>query len=571
MKSKKMAKKETYKKYYGSDIFNLNENDIQKEAFSSAKGRKVRRIIQNTKQDVFNTIEPKRIQRKIIKNNEIINKSVEKRHKNYGESDIFFQKKSSSCEKRTGVKLIPNTLNRSTFLYENRNLEEYSKDLKNYEILHRNNDSKYNPDKYINRMSTNERYFKAYYDDNIQINQDDNKKKKEEQLKKYIHDRKFLKSEISKLNDTTAERKGNTGKEKRYVRQKRNKSEEKRFFADSKDFPKYNCEINKQIQMESHIFNINQPKEKDYFDEAKEIYHRLEKVHKNQNQISKRTFPNQLNNNKTTTKNAYAERIKNNKKNLNLLQYNNNTISYTGNMKDLFLLNNSRNYDLITGKEITEKIPVKNLKKEKTDSKKIQELLESIPNLSDHNKLQARMKASILDFKNSKDYAKKQKQLIEFYKNNPNKLRKNNYITLKIGEKNSDNLINDDYFNEKPSENYIMTYTSKDQFDKFDSNELKNMFIKKGIQAYNFHNKNNFNGKNVKSISFKLNGRDADKIKSIETELKNENYKVKIRKEDNLKKFNNEKVNKIKEEKRFKVMPKEIIQRKGFSRQFAKY
>jgi hypothetical protein len=240
-------------------------------------------------------------------------------------------------------------------------------------------------------------------------------------------------------------------------------------------------------------------------------------------------------------------------------------------MKDLFLLNNSRNYDLITGKEITEKIPVKNLKKEKTDSKKIQEILESIPNLSDHNKLQARMKASILDFKNSKDYAKKQKQLIEFYKNNPNKLRKNNYITLKIGEKNSDNLINDDYFNEKPSENYIMTYTSKDQFDKFDSNELKNMFIKKGVQAYNFHNNNNFNGKNVNSISFKLNGQDADKINSIETELKNENYKVKIRKEDNLKKFNNEKVNKIKEEKRFKIMPKEIIQRKGFSRQFAKY
>ena len=571
MKSKKMAKKETYKKYYGSDIFNLNENDIQKEAFSSAKGRKVRRIIQNTKQDVFNTIEPKRIQRKIIKNNEITNKSVEKRHKNYGESDIFFQKKSTSCEKRTGVKLIPNTLNKSTFLYENRNLEEYSKDLKNYEILHRNNDNNYNPDKYINRISTDERYFKAYYDDNIQINQDEKKKKKEEQLKKYIHDRKFLKSEISKLNDTTAERKGNTGKEKRYVRQKRNKSEEKRFFADSKDFPKYNCEINKQIQMESHIFNINQPKEKDYFDEAKEIYHRLEKVHKNQNQISKRTFPNQLNNNKTTTKNAYAERIKNNKKNLDLLQYNNNTISYTGNMKDLFLLNNSRNYDLITGKEITEKIPVKNLKKEKTDSKKIQELLESIPNLSDHNKLQARMKASILDFKNSKDYAKKQKQLIEFYKNNPNKLRKNNYITLKIGEKNSDNLINDDYFNEKPSENYIMTYTSKDQFDKFDSNELKNMFIQKGVQAYNFHNKNNFNGKNVKTISFKLNGQDADKIKSVENELKNENYKVKIRKEDNLKKFNNEKVNKIKEEKRFKIMPKEIIQRKGFSRQFAKY
>ena len=573
MKTKKMAKKETYKKYYGSDIFNLDVNQIPKEAFSTAKSRKVRRIIQNTKEDVFNIAEPKRIQRNINKNNENISKSVEKKHKNYGESDIFFQKKSSSCEKRKGVKFIPKILNKSTFLYENRNIEEYEKDLKDYERLHRNNNNNYNPDKYINKVSTNERYFKAYYDDNIPINEEENKKKKEEQLKKYIHDRKFLKAEISQLNDTNAERKGNTSKEKRYVKQRRNKSEERRFFADSKDFPKYNCEINKQIQMESNIFNMNQPKEKDYLEEAKEIYHRLEKVHKNQNNINKRTFPNKLNNNnnKTTIKNAYAERIKKNKKNLDLLPYSNNSISYTGIMKDLFLLNNSRNYDLITGKEIPKKIPIKNLKKEKTDNKKIQEIIESIPNLSDHTKLQARMKASVLDFKNNKDYAKKQKELIDFYKNNPNKIRKNNHITLKIGEKNNDILINTDNINEKPSANYIMTYTSKGQFDKFDSNELKNMFIKKGMQAYDFDNKNTYNGKNLNSISFKLKGQDTDKINNIEKELKNENYKIKIRKDDNIKKFNNEKVNKMNEEKRFKIMPKEMIQRKGFSRQFSKY
>ena len=240
-------------------------------------------------------------------------------------------------------------------------------------------------------------------------------------------------------------------------------------------------------------------------------------------------------------------------------------------MKDLFLLNNSKNYDLITGKEITKKIPDKNLKKEKTDNKKIQEIIESIPNLSDHTKLQARMKTSILDFKNSKDYAKKQKELIDFYKNNLNKIRKNNYVALKIGQKNNDILNNTDNANEKPSGNYIMTYTSKGQFDKFDSNELKNMFIKKGMQAYNFHNKNTYNGKNLNSISFKLKGQDEGKINSIENELKNENYKIKIRKDDNLKKFNNEKVNKINEEKRFKIIPKEIIQRKGFSRQFSKY
>ena len=405
MKLPNIIKNEVYMKYFDSDIFNLNSINTRKEPIETVKFRKIHIIPENTKEDIFCIGKQKRIKRDLIKNDEFKSKSVGKKHKYCGESDIFFHKRAGSCERRKGVKLMPEILNKSTFLYENRNIEEYEKDLKDYERLHRNNNNNYNPDKYINKVSTNERYFKAYYDDNIPINEEENKKKKEEQLKKYIHDRKFLKAEISKLNDTNAERKGNTSKEKRYVKQRRNKSEERRFFADSKDFPKYNCEINKQIQMESNIFNMKQPNEKDYFEEAKEIYQRLEKVHKHQNNINKRTFPNQLKtNNKTTIKNAYAERIKKNKKNLDLLPYSNNSISYTGIMKDLFLLNNSRNYDLITGKEIPKKIPIKNLKKEKTDNKKIQEIIESIPNLSDHTKLQARMKASVLDFKNNTSF-----------------------------------------------------------------------------------------------------------------------------------------------------------------------
>ena len=142
---------------------------------------------------------------------------------------------------------------------------------------------------------------------------------------------------------------------------------------------------------------------------------------------------------------------------------------------------------------------------------------------------------------------------------------------MKIGDKNNDYLFNDDNLEKKPSENYIMTYTSRGEFDKFDSNEIKNMFIKKGVQAYDFHDKKNGNGGNISSISFKLKGQDEGKINSVENDLKRENYKIKIRKNDNLKNINNEKISKIKEEKRFKIMPKEILQKKGFTKQFNKY
>ena len=179
-----MSKKDTYMKYLGSDIFNLNQNEIKKEAYETAKGRKIHPRIENTKEDLFNIGKKKRIKRNILKNEEILSKSVEKKHKNYyGDSDIFFQKHPTSCERRKGVKFVPSILNKSTYLYENRNLEEYANDLKDYEILHRVDQNSYNPEKYFNKISTEERYFKAFYDDNIKTNQEENNKEKEEQLK----------------------------------------------------------------------------------------------------------------------------------------------------------------------------------------------------------------------------------------------------------------------------------------------------------------------------------------------------------------------------------------------------
>ena len=543
MKKSQNPKSDAYIKYYSSNIFNLNSNNNEIEPSKYNRKRKHIHLPINTKENLFNIGKQKRIKRDILKNKNILSKSVEKKHRNPRESDIFFLKKSNSCERRKGVKFIPDILNKKTALYELRNIDDYNNYIKDYEFIHRNNKSTYNPEIYINKETPYERYFKAYYKDNISNNN------KDELLEKYIHDRKYLKNEISKLNDSVGEINEASIRKKRYIPKRRNKSEDKRFFADSKFFPRHNCTINKQIQMESNIFNNNINKEKDYFQEAKEIYNRLEKANKKQ--------------------------LQKNNINTEFVEYSNNTLANTRRIKDLYDKNKFRKYNLITGKEKIERIPVINKNIEKSENKKIQDMIESIPNLSTHNKIRIKMKSSILDFNEEKDISQKCQELKDFYNANADnsiRKRKKKDITLKINEKNNDIILNDDNLNKKPSEKYVMTYTSNTKFDKFDSSEIKNIFEKKGVQVYDIHDKNNnFNGRNLNCISFKLKGENENKIQSIENYLKKENYKVKIKKDNNIKKANKEQINKNKEEKKFKIMPKEYIERKGFTKNLGKY
>jgi hypothetical protein len=313
--------------------------------------------------------------------------------------------------------------------------------------------------------------------------------------------------------------------------------------------------------MESNIFNNNTLEDKDYFHEAKEIYYRIEKANKKQKLIKNYNINNTSN------------KIHKNNINSEFNEYSNNTIANVGRIKNFYNINKNRKYDLITGKERIQPIPVINKNTEKSENKKIQDMLESIPNLSTQNKLGIKMKLSALEFNDEKDISKKCDELKNFYKaDNSVKKRKKKDITLKINEKNNDIILNDDNLNKKPSEKYVMTYTSNTKFDKFDSSEIKNIFEKKGVQVYDIRDKNNnFNGRNLKCISFKLKGENENKIQSIENYLKKENYKVKIKKDNNIKKPNKEQINKNKEEKKFKIMPKEYIERKGFTKNLGKY
>ena len=546
-----MSKLEKYKMYYASDVFNTNFNGIQKEDLQKKKTRKIHPIQENTKESIFNIGKQKRIKRQINKNNEIKNKSFEKRKNKNDESDIFM-KRTNSFEKRKGVKYMPNILNKKTVLYETRDIDEYVKELKNYQEQHRNNNDNYNPEKYINKITPNERYFKTYYDDNVLINNEDYKTQKQQELKKYIHDRKYLKNEINKLNDSFGERR--LSQEKRFNKQSRNKSEERRYFADSKDFPKYNCSINKQIQMESHIFN-NQDNQKNYFEEAKAINQRLELAHKRQRRANILQQP-------------YKTMIKSrNNVNLNNSKNEYNNMTYTQRKKYIDQINNNENLDLITGIEKIPKISKIYKNRKEKENKKIEEIIESIPNLSNRNKIQIKMKASVLDCNNDKEWEKKGKEYNDFYRNNLNKISKKQEVTGKIGDKNDNynTYINKKInINEKPSEKYIMAYSSKGQFNKFNKDEIKDIFGQKGIQAYDIDCNNSSNDGYYNTISMKLKGNNnKDKIHSIESDLKKEKYKIKIKQGDINKTINNEKINKLSNEKRFKMIPKVNLNRKG--------
>ena len=140
------VKKEMYKKFYESDIFNTNPNYEQLE-ITKKKVKPNYPTLENTKEDVFNIGKERRIRRnkdnKVkndFQNNTMISRSVDRRKKNYEKiygSDIFNKGRSSSVERRRGVKQIPNQTNKTTLLNQIGNNEEYIKDLKYYTSQHR--------------------------------------------------------------------------------------------------------------------------------------------------------------------------------------------------------------------------------------------------------------------------------------------------------------------------------------------------------------------------------------------------------------------------------------------------
>ena len=605
-------RQDVFDKYYKSDIFNLNQSDNQIRN-TKAVIRPNFPTLESTKEDVFNVGRERRINRhnrneypEEPQNRTGISVSIGKRKKNYDKiygSDIFNQKAASE-ERRKGVKLIPNITNRSNCFDEMKNNDEYVNDLKYYTETHRTKKAAFNPDLKMKTIAPQERYYRHHYEvhGRVVLPESDYD---EVRKNNFIRNKQYLNKES--YNNYNPIRSASEGprREIRYMRQKRNKTAERRPFLDLSVHPRNNARINKQIQLESHIFQ-NEEKNKNFDEQVKEIDDRIEEGRRRRYNTNVLGMPYNKINRETRSRDkrtlggisrwgrcnmdwtspdaevmfgrTYTEGIKENYGKRGPTSYQRRLIQFA----------DSQNMDTLSG---IQKPPLINFQRpEKVErvnsetSRKLDDFVYNMPDLNDGQKLGIRMKTSVLDVKNDDEFNDKTRTIKEFYRKKPS-LRKRREVTGKVNDKRekfeSQNT-------DKGYHDFVLSYATKgNQFDKLDDYEIKNLFAKQGVQIYDI-NKNPFDKGNYNTITFKVKGSDAnglitDKIKLVKDDLVNKNYKINIEKEKpkNNRKGQNKKnilggargkalilIDPSTKQygSRYTVMPKEVMARKGFTK-----
>ena len=577
------SRKEYFGKYYSSDIFNL----IQKSPIDETKPklRLNRSTLENTKEDLFNIRKEKRINRN--ENKDIyFNNSAEKRKINYEKiygSDIF-NLRAKSVEKRNGRHHMPNIANKSTCFEEMKNNEEYIKEFKQYTKEKRgDDDNKYN----IKTMENNNK----------------------NELK-YIKRRK---TDIESQNN-----KGliNHNKNSNSILNFRKKhpltlySTQKRHFVDLDECRENNCAINKQLQFESYLFSNQDNNYIKSQEDINEINARINKRKHTPNNFNilgqpiirvnrKKNFndnihssmcelhPKKIGPSNMTWDNPSSEVMYSPDYTKNLYK-NYGPKGPTAYQRRLHQFADSDNLDTLSGLKKNYGNNFKNVKKPKTDEiknkeeqKKIEKILEGVPNLSEGKKILIKMNSSILDFNDDKELEKKTKDLNNFLKKEKTKKKE---ITDKINHIDNKKIANNKNF-----DNYIITYGIREgnNFEKYNENEIKNIFGKKGINVYDIHKNNFARGRSYNTIELKIAGNNINndlnkRIKLIQDDLIKKNCKVKIekiKKSNNIKKTVTNPGGKIaimkeniinkKEENKYKMMPNEYKTKSNFTKQFS--
>ena len=583
------SRKEYFGKYCSSDIFNLNQKSALDE--ERPKLRMNRSSLENTKSDVFNIGKERRINRNHDRDIYFSN-SAEKRKKNYEKiygSDIF-NLRAKSVERRNGRHHMPNMFNRSTCFEEMKNNEEYVEEFKQYTREKRgdNDNNKYH-------IRTMENVY-------------NNDKQGEKYIKKRTTDI-IIDSEKKSKNILYRNQKNNSILNFRKKHPLTIYSNEKRHFVDLEEYRENNCKINKQLQFESHLFS-NQ--DNNYFntkEHIKEINSRINKGrYTSSNNLNVLGQPKiRVNRRKRNEDNIHSSMCELHPKKIgpatmtwdnpqsqvmfspdyskNL--YKNYGPNPTAYQRSLFQFADSDFLDTLSGLKKNYENNFKNIKKPKTDEiknkeeqKKIEKILGDIPNLSEGQKLEIKMKSSILDFRDDKELDNKTKELNNFLKKEKTKKKE---VTDKVNHIDNKKIENNKNFND-----YIITYGIKgNNFEKYSENEIKKIFGQKGINVYDIH-KNNFSkGRNFNTIELKITGNNINnelnkKIKLIQDDLIKKNCKVKIekiKKSNNIKKsINNpggkvaimkENTSNIKDGSKFKLMPNEYKKKGAFTKQFS--
>ena len=611
------SRKQLYNKYYNSDIF--HSNPLQTESAPTVRIRVSQAPLANTKNDLFNTEKnpPK----------ESLTKRGVKRlgvySKIYG-SDIFCRTEQNEVKKREGVKKIRNANNFSNCMEGMKNNEEFSKNLKNYTKDHRTEKKKYNPDKYLNVETAAERYYKEIYDPHGSTVLPERSFSSEALNKKtYADKKKNLNKDMARYNDCGAdgkkkhEEKKANDERKIYVKKKNEWTEKNSggyHFVDSKINPQNNSKINKQMYLQSNLFknkedgskqieqspNLNIEKINERIEQEKAKNDRYERYH-----IGNENPKRDLTNNDRSLWGSVHTKWE--KSNLDWKSPETELMFGTGVSQDvnrdfgpkgpnafqrkLNQLADTKNKDTISEQK---KVPINNLIKPPPTKvvngeglEKMEEIIKEMPNLKEDVKLKIKMDATTSLLNGECDWDKKAKTLNKFY-TNPNfrNKSKNKEIVIKVGNKKEiekdNNKTGHDFCD------YVLSYPTKSQFEKYGESDIKRIFGSKGLHIYDIQ-KNMFDKGTYNTIKFKVRENEDEtnlnqKMDEVKKEFEQKDYKVQIKPEKkkdirkNTKKFVsnpgqklgilNENIG-LYNNAKYSKLPEKIRKKNSFSNQFA--
>ena len=552
-----MSRKQVYDRLFKSDIFNLDPS--LSHQVPKVRTRISQTSLIKTKDDLFNT-------EKNTASDNLTKKGVKQSNvysKIYG-SDIFCRTNPIVSPKRIGVKKIRNANNFSSCFNSMQNLEEYKTNLKKYTTDRRKEKKVFTPDKYFNNETAAERYYKEMYEDNKEnrilercfsagrINKE-----------KYAERRKNLNNEIQKLNDEISDIKNNVPEVKKIYVRKKNKWTENNsgdfHFIQTQTSPVNNAKINRQILLQSNIFKDK--KDANNAPDLNKINTRIEeekaRINRNNNyNLSLHQQKRDLIGNDRMLYGAVHSKWEKSK--LDWLNPNTELIFGVQASKDrknqfgpkgpsplqrkLVQLADTKDIDIINEEK---KYPVNELKRPLSEKRindigieKVDKALEDIPNLKKDKKLKIKIEATTSLLNDEKDWNNKLKTLKNYYTSTNfdhlNKKTKKE-ITDKIGKKNRGNNKEKEEKCGHDFTDYVITYDTKGNFEKYGEKEIKKIFEKNGVHIYDVH-KNMFSKGNFNTIKFKVRDNNEsqevlnNKINNIEKGF-GKNYKVKINKD----------------------------------------
>ena len=588
-----------FERYKKSDIFHVKDDDDAPTTERAPRVRNPQESLKDTQNDIFHTLdtEPTNAKKPYTR------KYVLRHHK----SDIFNLNNTVQAPKRPTLKKSRNANNYSTcfeFMTDN---DQFRKDMKEYFEKNRAEKKVYNPDKYFKQEDPAERMYNNLHDKRrnpILPNRGSNMMKSSTNLLSNINlnDKQLFKERKKKMtrqftsaflnNDNLTERKKLTEenangiknhkfyKSKGFTYQENNYMTENKF-VQPEQYPGNSSKINKQIHLQSNIFNENDENKKKAND-INVIKERIKMAAEADEDRPKKIIKKIINNNRNkreegpdNDRNIWGA-LHNNweKSNLDWMDPNTEIIfskTFMGRFPKINLekikekekesafqrkakqLSDSGFKDTINEsikvKRKWEKIPLEE-RLNHSNLEQIDEVLNEIPDavlkpdrkrkiISNANTTELNGNTGLDDkFLNYKKYHKK--ILNKQPKKDPKiKIMSNagNKIAKKTLNRTFTNVnIHDDYC----IHDYVLSYdikpkSSSTNFDNFSEDDVRLIFSKKGIHIYNIQ-KNQFDNGKYNTIKFKVRENEGEnvlnqKLKELESDLSKKQYKICIEKE----------------------------------------